>query len=408
MPAFRPPESAELASVDTVIAAVLERCEPGRPITTPTAEAYGLVVAQEARALTAVPPFDNSSMDGFAVRSSDLKSPPTVLRLRGTREAGDMKLDSVLPAGHCDAIMTGAPLPAGADAVVPFEVVEVTNEDVVKFSRSVTRGSCIRRRGGDVAVGTVAAAAGFILTAQAQAALVACGVREVLTFPRPRLAILSTGQELVEDGPNSIPDSNSVYLTSALSSAFSVTRLPAVGDDEKSIGNVLLAAAEDHDAVITTGGVGPGVRDLLPSVAAEIGKICRLSVAMKPGKPFALGAIDGSSRTIPLFCLPGNPLSAMVSLNVLVMPGLRRLAGLRNTASNFVTAICTTDLPAPDDGKVHFLPAIVTYVDGTAQAQALGINSSHQVVSAATANALMRVSPKSSTAAGDLVATLLL
>jgi molybdopterin molybdotransferase len=293
------------------------------------ADAAGLVLAEGVTAPHDVPPFTNSAMDGFAVRSTDTADAPARLRILEDVPAGTVASRAVEPGGAI-RIMTGAPLPEGADAVVKVEDTEVDGE-IVTVLRAVGAGTSVRPAGGDVASGQEVFPAGERLGPQHLGVLASLGVVRPLVCRRPRAAVLSTGDEVLPPdtavlSPGSIRDANRPMIAAMLSEAGAeVVDLGIVGDDEARLRAVLADAAEAADIIVTSGGVSVGDYDLMRNVLGDLGGIDVWRVAMKPGKPFAFGLLAGT----PLFGLPGNPVSVSVTFEQFVRPSLLHRMGAR-------------------------------------------------------------------------------
>ena len=295
-------------------------------------DASGRVTAAAPRAATAVPPFANSAMDGYAVAASDpLHAAGGPFRVVETIYAGRAPTRS-LEAGTCARIFTGAPLPPGADAIVAQEDAGV-GDDGVRFRARPAPGRFVRAAGGDVTAGAELVAPGTRLHAGHLALLAAAGVERVEVRRRPRLALITSGDELRMPGeplaPGQIHDSTRFALP-ALAAALPVTPAAPIhaADDPVALRRAFTAAAEDADALLTTGGVSVGDADHVRAVLAQEGRIDFWRLALKPGRPFAYGRFLGR----PFFGLPGNPVSSLVTFLLLVRPALLTLAGVRDVA----------------------------------------------------------------------------
>jgi molybdopterin molybdotransferase len=322
----------DLEEVETVRERILASISALESETLPLALAHGRVLREDLIARELLPPFDNSAMDGYGVRCSDVSgatsASPCVLRVVGSIAAGDVA-DSPLQNGETVRIMTGAPTPPGVEAVVPHELT-TRDGNRVTFSAPIAPGKHIRPAGGDVRPGDRLVIAGTTLHSGALAVAAALGAARVAVSRVPRVAVLSPGSELVaidrQPGPGKIRNSNAYLLTGAIRESGAEPRdLGIVGDDPRAIEAIVdLAFAEGADVLVSSGGVSAGdhdhVRDIILRRGAP-GHVFR--VAMRPGKPLAFGLFGGR----PFIGLPGNPASARVAFEVFVRPLLRRLRG---------------------------------------------------------------------------------
>ena len=384
---------------------VLDRVHaaPARPV--PLPDAAGLVLAADVVAGEIVPPFDNTAMDGFAVIAADTADPPNRLQVTGTVAAGSAATDSLRP-GEAMRIMTGAPMPPGADAVV---MVERTVYDeaaaTVEVEIEVPPGNHVRRAGEDVEPGAVLYEAGTCLTAGHLGVLASVGVQTVEAIPRPVVGVVSTGDELVDDGrplqPGEIRDSNRRTLLTLLEeSGFTAVDLGLARDEEAAIEAVFRRGAQDCDAVLSSGGVSMGAFDYVKVVLDRIGDMRWMQIAIKPAKPFAFGLIGD----VPVFGLPGNPVSSMVSYELFARPALRKMAGMPQLHRARRVAISADPLGRHDDGKTHFL-RVEGGPDETGRwtIRKLGGQGSHQLTAMARATALAVVPDGVDIGAGDEV-----
>ncbi|WP_269855692.1 molybdotransferase-like divisome protein Glp [Streptomyces sp. RPT161] len=399
-------------SVDDHLDDILRRLTPLEPIELQLLDAQGCVLVEDVTVPVALPPFDNSSMDGYAVRVADVagagEDTAVVLKVIGDVAAGEAQLPTVGP-GQAARIMTGAPLPPGAQAVVPVEWTDAGHgagpattmrahsadpagaSGEVRVHRPVEPGAHVRARGSDAPVGEPALAAGTRLGPPQIALLAAIGRGQVLVRPRPRVVVLSTGSELVppgeELGPGQIHDSNSYALAAAAREAGAIAyRVGAVADDAAT----LRATIEDQliraDLIVTSGGVSVGAYDVVKEALSEL-EFRKL--AMQPGKPQGFGLI-GADRT-PLLALPGNPVSSYVSFELFVRPVIRALMGLEPVRRETVTARCAARISGSPEGKRQFLRG--WYEDGAVTP--VGGAGSHLVKALAHANALIVVPERS-------------
>ena len=374
---------------------VLELCTPLPPRSVPVQEALGCVVSADVVATEPVPSFANSSMDGFAVRADDTAGAPVELQVIGAVMAGHV-LEATVGSGQAVRIMTGAPLPAGADAVC---MIEETSTDesggTVTIQRQLHPGNFVRQPGRDVAVGDVVAPAGTVLTPAHLGVLANQGVGRVLTYSRPKVGVLSTGDELFSDSgplpPGKIRDANRPSLLALCRrEGWDCVDLGVVGDDEATLVEVLLRGAATCDAILTSGGVSVGDLDLVRVVLEKLsgGTMRWMQVAIRPAKPFAFGILASSGT--PVFGLPGNPVSAMVSFELFVRPAIRALGGHRSLHRPVVRASTAHQLERQRDGKLHLLRARVNVDDhGDWRVSTTEGQESHQLRSMAEANALI-------------------
>ena len=334
------------------------------PIDVAVADARGLVIAQSVTAEHDVPGFDNSAMDGYAVRSADTTTVGVALRLTGDIPAGTADAHPI-GAGTAATIMTGAPLPPGADAVVPWEDTD-RGADIVTLNVAVPAGKHVRPRGEDLRAGDVVIEAGTELRAVHLGVLASLGRTHVRAHPRPRVAVLSTGDELIEPGgslrPGAVFDANRALLRAMCEQAGArVTSDALIGDDPDRIAAWLKEA--DADLIVTSGGASVGEHDWIRDILEREGTLRLWRVAIKPGKPLAFGRIGST----PVLGLPGNPGSAFVCAHVFVQPAIRKMAG-RDPGARSIrarlgeaikgspnrTSFCRV---AIEDGVAHPLPA---------------------------------------------------
>jgi len=399
---------------DEARAFVLETLTPLTPVELALADAVGCVVADEIRATEPVPRFTNSSMDGYALRASDTSAGPTRLRVMGTIFAGDAT-ERPLEAGEAMRIMTGAPLPDGADSVSMIEEVTVESDGrVALIQRAITEGEFVRHPGEDVAVGQVLVGAGTELGAVHVGVLAGQGIATARVHPRPRVGVLSTGDELSGPGTDltagQIRDANRPMLMALLRrSGFEAVDLGIVGDDQAATSSTLRSATTGCDAVISTGGVSVGDVDFVKTVLGEIcdGRARWMQVAMRPGKPFAFGL--AGPRATPIFGLPGNPVSTRVSFEMFVRPALRRLAGQRTLLRPMLDAVLDCALTRQRDGRLYLVHVVARFHDdGRLHVWSGARHGSHLLSAVADANALAMVPDGDGLGIGDGVRVVLL
>nr|WP_030673662.1 gephyrin-like molybdotransferase Glp [Streptomyces sp. NRRL B-1347] len=413
-------------SVDEHLADVLAAVRPLEPIELQLLDAQGCVLVEDVTVPVSLPPFDNSSMDGYAVRVADVAGAseefPAVLTVVGDVAAGPGEPPTVGP-GQAARIMTGAPLPPGAEAVVPVEWTDgglgegpvsgmrahsaapegASGE--VRVHRPAAAGAHVRARGSDVRAGDRALTAGTVLGAPQIALLAAIGRGTVTVRPRPRVVVLSTGSELVQPGEEladgQIYDSNSFSLTAAAREAGAIAyRVGAVADDAETLRSTIEDQLIRADLVVTTGGVSVGAYDVVKEALSAIGDpddeeglgagggVEFRKLAMQPGKPQGFGSI-GPDHT-PLLALPGNPVSSYVSFEVFVRPVVRALMGLPDVHRTTVRArLSTAETLTSPSGKRQFLRGRHDAAAGTVAP--VGGSGSHLVAALAQADALIVV-----------------
>ncbi|MEU3498968.1 gephyrin-like molybdotransferase Glp [Kitasatospora cineracea] len=421
------PASPRSWSVDEHLADVLAAVAPLPPIELQLLDAQGCRLAEDVRAADDLPPFDNSSMDGYALRTADTVRAtgqyPSVLAVVGDIAAGAAELPKVGP-GQAARIMTGAPVPPGAEAVAPVEWTDggtgtglaadamgapVADEEV-RVLRPVAEGAHIRRRGSDVTAGDTVLEAGTVLGPTQLGLLAAIGRGTVKVAPRPRVVVLSTGSELVQPGeaagPGRIHDSNSFTLTAAAIAAGAVAyRVGGVPDEADTLRAVLEDQLGRADLIVTSGGVSVGAYDVVKEVFADYGGVDFRRLRMQPGKPQGFGRI-GAGAGVPLLALPGNPVSAYISFELFVRPVIRTMLGAPDVHRPVVRAATTAALRSPA-GRRQFLRGRHHPADGTVSP--VGGEGSHLVGALAKADCLIAV-PEDTTAlpAGSAVDVVLL
>ena len=362
-----------LVSVDDYREAILAGLEALDPITLPLADSHGCVLAEDVVAQWPLPSFDNSSMDGYAVMVGDVSSAseasPVTLTVIDDVPAGS-RADVALRPGCAVRIMTGAPIPSGTDCIVPVEVTDAGTESV-EIREQASRGSYIRRAGEDVIVGDVVVRSGTLLSSRQLAVIAAVGKGHLLVYPRPRVAVLSTGSELVEPGTplskGMISDSNSFLLVSAANEAGAQAyRVPPVPDDAEAFTAAISDQLHRADLILTSGGVSMGAYDTVKEVFSSYGTVEFTKVAMHPGMPQGHGVVgESDEERIPVITLPGNPVSSYISFQNFVRPAINKRRGLGSTDRPRLPAEVTKPLDSPqskrqfargrflDDGRVE-------------------------------------------------------
>ena len=423
---------------------VLGKVSRLQPAQVPLLEALGLTTAEAAVSPEPIPAWDNTAMDGFAVLSNDTTdaSPaaPVTLEVAGTIAAGALPQDPPKVAtGKAVRIMTGAPIPEGADAVLQVEHAEpwgngqegngggsrgrediglgdrgqegsrqgdtdqegnvqntpISEATAIRLSQPVPAGTHIRRAGEDLQAGQIAVPANTALSPAHLGVLASIGVQEVAVFPRPKVAVFSTGDELVSGGGplavGQIRDSNRHSLLALLHDCAEPVDGGVVPDDEAAIEEAFSRYAAECDAVITTGGVSMGDFDYVKVVLDRLGDMRWMQIAIRPAKPLAFGTIAGT----PIFGLPGNPVSCMVSFELFARPALRKMAGQAELHRRRVKAAAAEPLPRRPDGKIHFARVRWHWGDSSASGEnggyivsSAGGQGSHQLSAMADANGL--------------------
>ena len=383
---------------------VIDRCGPLPTVRLPLVAALGHVTAGVVVATEAVPAFDNTAMDGYAVRSADTAAAPVTLEVVGTLAAGAVPTTSV-GARQAIRIMTGAPMPPGADAVIMVERTRALDGgDRVVAEVSVPAGNHVRTAGEDLEVGKVVFEPGEVLQPAHLGVLAGLGIHAVDVVRRPRVGVMSTGDELVDGSEplslGQVRDSNRYSLLSLVRQAgLEGVDLGMVRDDPDTIRATIARGAETCDAVLTSGGVSMGDYDCVKVVLDEMGEMSWMQVAIKPAKPFAFGMVSGT----PVFGLPGNTVSSMVSFELLARPALRRMMGHPQLHRPRVRATASAPLRRRPDGKIHFARVVWGYGDGGYEVQSSGGQGSHQLSSLAAANGLAVLPDGQGAAVGDAV-----
>jgi molybdopterin molybdotransferase len=403
----------EPISVDQHLERILSAVEPLAPYDQPLLEAHGLPVCEDIAAPIDLPAFDNSGMDGYAVCYDDVvtatEDHPVHLPVVGEVAAGQTKIFAMSP-GTAVKIMTGAPVPQGADAVVPVEWTD-SGVATVRITRAPALGQHVRTRGEDVKAGDVILEDGRLLGPRQLGLLASVGRAQVRARPRPRAVIMSTGSELREPGQplghDSIYDANSYLLSAAVRGAGAIAyRVGIVSDDPQEFTDSLSDQLVRADLVITSGGVSMGDYDVVKEVLAELGTVDFCEVAMQPGKPQGFGFV-GEDRT-PIFTLPGNPVSSYVSFEVFVLPAIRRMMGRLPYRRPLVRALCGQGFSSAP-GKQQFVRSRFEIDAKGAHVAPVGGHGSHLMGDLSEANALIVVPEDvTSVGAGEHVQVLVL
>jgi len=399
--------------VEQHLADCLAVLRPLEPVTLPVTAVLDRLLDEDVVALAPLPGDDNSGMDGYAVRCQDVASAtahdPVVLPVLGDVAAGGRTPDPLAP-GTAVRIMTGGLLPAGADGVVPVEDTDGGTTEV-QVRTPAEPGRFVRRAGDDVQAGETVLRAGVRLTPRTVSLLVAVGREQVRVRAVPRVVVMSTGDEVVQPGatlqPGQVYDSNGIGLTAYVAElGCEVSRVPAVRDDADGLRAAVEAAVARADVLITSGGVSMGAFDVVKALLRETGTVEFRTVAMQPGGPQGFGVL-GEGR-VPVFCLPGNPVSSMVSFEVFVRPVLRTLLGETETGRPRVRATVREGWRSPA-GKRQYARVALSHDGDEVGCSPVGGQGSHLVADLAVADALAEV-PEATTGvqAGSVLDCLLL
>jgi molybdopterin molybdotransferase len=399
-------------------ARVLSGIQPLAPRRVATAEAFGLVLAADVVAGEPIPPFANTAMDGYAVRAGDTagasESTPATLRVVGDLPAGRAPTTAVGP-GEAIRIMTGAPIPDGADAIVMVELTERVGDTEVRILRPADPGDHVRPAAGDVAPGELVFVAGTVLRAAHLGVLASLDRAEVEVVPRARVAVLSTGDELVERGPlapGQIRDSNRPMLRALVEEAGAVVvDLGTARDDEAIITKAIETAADTCDALVTSGAVSVGDYDFVKTAIEKVARdrpgsdFVWAQVAIKPAKPLAFGRLG----RVPVFGLPGNPVSSHVSFELFARPALRMMMGHAEPGRPRVQARTTHPFGRRADGRLYIERVVLTRAfDGGFLATRSGVQASNVLSGMARANGLALLPDGEGVAEGDDLTVLVL
>ena len=379
-----------LISLEEAQAKVLAICDPLQPKPVSLSLALGAVAAKDLNAPEQVPAFDNTAMDGYAIRAEDTQNAPIRLKVIYTLSAGSI-FPGKLNSGEAVKIMTGAPMPEGSDAVIMVEKTEPLNPeaDIIQVSEAIEPGNHIRRAGDDIQPGQKVLEAGQVLTPARLGMLASLGIYEV-PVRKCKVGVMSTGSEL-QDGPQplktgQIRDANRRTLLSLLQSEnIEFKDLGIITDDMTSLEKAFKKASKSCDVILTSGGVSMGDFDFVKKILKEQGKAEWLQIAIKPAKPLAFGKLFGMA----VFGLPGNPVSSVISYELFARPGIKKMMGHRQLYRRQVAAQAEEDFNHPGDEKTHFIRVIWEYRDGSYFIKAAGQQGSHMLGVLANSNGLL-------------------
>jgi molybdopterin molybdotransferase len=372
------------------------------PELVPVTRALGRVLAEDFQAPFDVPPADNSAVDGYAVASADIPAAGTSELVVVADLAAGSVFDGRLAAGQALRIMTGAPMPAGADTVYPQEIVE--RDDRRVRIGPLAKGANVRLRGEDVEAGAIVIETGTVLRPQEIGLVTSLGAWQLMVYRRPRVALMSTGDEVAEPGtprrPGQIYDANRFTLRGSVEQCGGeVIDLGIVPDERETLRARLHEAAAGADVVLTSGGVSVGVYDLVKEVLAEVGAIDFWQVAMQPGRPLAVGSIGGAA----FFGLPGNPVASLLSFMLFVRPVVYKLAGRRALFPDAWQARALERMPKKV-GRTEYKRGILRFADGAWEVRTTGPQGSGILSSMVAGNCLIVLDEaRGDVAAGELV-----
>jgi molybdopterin molybdotransferase len=393
-----------MISVEEALQRVLSYVHLLEPEDQPILDALGQVVADDVISPLDIPPLDNTAMDGYAVRAADTagagESSPITLRVVGELAAGYL-FDGEVAPGTAVRIMTGAPMPRGADAVVPFEETDepsgrafgsfAKSRDAVGVLKAAAPGANIRRAAEDVCRGQPIIPKGTVLRPAQIGVLASLGLATVRVHRRPIVAVLSTGDEVREPGtplqPGQIYDSNAYSVSAMVAANGGIPKRLGIARDTVEALTAKLREGLDADMLVTSAGVSRGDYDVVKDVLAKEGEVDFWTVRMRPGKPLAFGAFRSGGRRVPHLGLPGNPVSSMVSFELFGRPAIYKMLGRGDWERPRVRAVAEEAIPNTDARRV-FARAIVTQRDGRYYAALTGPQGSGMLTSMAQANAL--------------------
>jgi len=390
-----------MVSVEEALQKILSRIEVLEPERKPILDCSRQVLAEDIRSTIDIPPLDNSAMDGYAVKAEDIRgaseASPKILSVTGKVAAGSMPKGEV-KRGSAIRIMTGAPLPQGADAVVPFEDTDevarkASHDDLSQIGilREVREGMNVRRKGEDIAKGSLVLKKGTVLRPSEIGVIASLGRPTVAVTRRPVVSILATGDELTDiDQPlpaGKIYNSNTYTIAAEVRQYGGIAKILGIGRDSVRSLEQKIDEGLDSDMLITSGGVSKGDYDVVKDVLAKCGEITLQTVCMKPGKPSAFGMIGKGSRKIPHLGLPGNPVSSMVTFEQFARPAILKMMGKSNLAKPSIRAIIEDDIVNTDMRRL-FARVTVAKRNGKYYARVTGPQGSGILTSMVKANGL--------------------
>lgn len=387
-----------LRSVSEQLDRVLAPAVTPPPVRVAISEAQGLLCAEEVVASSALPAFDQAAVDGYAVRSIDVRQAsenvPVSLPVVGEIGAGSRSAHRLQP-GQTVYVDTGAPLPTIADAVVPLSAGRPAGARV-DIVRSVQSGDFVRRTGEDVQPGDIAVRSGAFIGAAQVGLLAAVGRDKVLVHPKPRVTIISVGDELVDvsrtPGPGQVYDVNSFALAAAArDSGADVTRVGIVDDDPRRLAELVEGRLLVSEMLVIAGGAGGRHADRVAEALADLGTIDRTRVAMQPGSTHGFGLLGGGHSKVPVFLLPANPVSSLVVFEVIVRPVIRVMLGRRNPYRRVISARTLAPISSPAGRRQFLRGQLMRDDDDEYLVHVLGAGGTHLLASLAEANCLVLI-----------------
>ena len=388
---------------------IFKKCQVLPIVKTDISASRGLVTAETVTSNENIPPFSNTAMDGYAVRAADISQTPKILKVIGVLPAGSSP-DFKIQEGEAVKIMTGAVMPPGSDAVVMIEKTKIVEEESsVLIKESVPVGNFVRLPGEDFLAGNELFTPGTIIGAAHIGVFATIGLTEIAVHKRPVVGVMSTGDELIEGmqnlKPGQIRDSNRHILLALLEEmGVKSLDLGIIRDDEQAIEESLSDAVTKCDVVLSSGGVSMGDFDYVKVVLDRLGDMRWMQIAIKPAKPLAFGLIE----KVPIFGLPGNPVSAMVSFELFVRPSLMKMMGHKELWRPHVEANADGDLDRREDGKIHFARVSVVRTGDGYQAALVKGQGSHQLSSMANSQGLAVLPDGRGISNGEIVDVMLL
>lgn len=394
-----------MLSVEEAQGRILAMFQPLEPERKALLEALGQVLAEDVVSTVDIPPLNNAAMDGYAVQYAAIEgathNAPKVLQVVGHLAAGQLPQQEVV-RGTAVRIMTGAPIPPGADTVVPFEETDEFERkslgmgplDIgeIRVRAKISRGANVRPAGQDIGMGQVALKGGTLLRPSEIGVLASVGLDTVKVVRRPVVAVIATGDELLEPGEaasaGKIYNSNGYSVSAAILRYGGIPRLLGIAEDNLESLNAKLEEGLTADMLLTTAGVSRGDYDIVKDLLASRGEIAFWSVRMRPAKPLAFGVFPGpGGRRVPHVGLPGNPVSALVAFEQMVRPAILKMLGCKELRKPMVRAVLEDDI-VNSDGRRVFARAVITRRDGRYYARLTGDQGSGLLTSMALANGL--------------------